>query len=423
MTLRTRKSAASYPLGMVFTRRAFLRSTASTALLAVPLGCAGIPRVPPRGRDGVVFGVTATVEDAVEAALERTGTDWLSAGDSVFLKVACNSSNMHPATTSPNAVRALVTALRARGAGRVLVGDQSGVMSVRLAANNVRHSSTRNLMTANGLLTAIEESGGEPFFFDDDPRGYDDGYVAARFPPRTGVTADVARAWPEDRPPMIARVVTEVDHIVYMPRLASHCLTGYTHGHKISVGWMRDDTRHQMHFQAGDIYEKYTELNYCTQIADRLRLVLTAVDRVLVDGGPDDGAVALPPEGSNAIVVASEHLANHDAVSVQVLHWAKDHLERGKGSAAVPFGPLAPMGNAALLALTPAVSGIPWTSDSIVPSSYLPHDYAANITSDRALSHAYALLGGAPTSIEVGLVSEAPLELVERFARARASLA
>jgi uncharacterized protein (DUF362 family) len=396
----------------MLTRRSFLKGA---ALLAAPLGCAGIPRVPPRGRDGVVFGVTPSIEEGVERALERTGTDWLSAGDSVFVKVACNSRNAHPATTSPDAVRAMVRALFARGAGRVLVGDQSGVMSVRLAANNVRHSSTRNLMEGNGLLRAIEESGAEPFFFDDDPRGYDGGYVAASLPS--------PRAWPAERPPMIARIVTEVDHIVYLPRLASHCLTGYTHGHKISVGWMRDDTRHQMHFQAGDIYEKYTELNYCTQIADRLRLVLTAVDRVLVDGGPDDGAVALPPEGSGAIVVASEHLANHDAVSVQVLHWAKDHLERGKGSAAVPFGPLAPMGNAALLALTPAVSGIPWTSDSIVPSSYLPHDYAAHANSDRALAHAYALLGGAPTSIEVGLVSDAPIALVERLERARAQLA
>jgi uncharacterized protein (DUF362 family) len=400
----------------MLTRRAFMKSA---AVLAAPLGCAGVPRVPPRGRDGVVFGVTSTVDDGVQAALERTGTDWLSAGDSVFVKVACNSANMHPATTSPDAVRSIVRALFERGAGRVLVGDQSGVMSVRLAKGNTRHSSTRNLMTSNGLLRAIEDSGAEPWFFDDDARGYDDGYVAARMPARDGVSS----AWPEDRPPMIARIVTEVDHIVYLPRLASHCLTGYTHGHKLSVGWMRDDTRHQMHFQAGDIYEKYTELNYCTEIAQRLRLTLTAVDRVLVDGGPDDGAVALPPEGTGAIVVASEHLANHDAVSVQVLHWAKDHLARGKGSAAVPFGPLAPMGNAALLALTPAVSGIPWTSDSIVPSSYLPHDYAASLTSDRALSHAYALLGGAPSSIEVGLVSDAPVELVERFERARAAVA
>ena len=42
---------------------------------------------------------------------------------------------------------------------------------------------------------------------------------------------------------MIARAITEVDHLVYLPRLSSHVLTGYTHGHKIAVGWLRDDPR------------------------------------------------------------------------------------------------------------------------------------------------------------------------------------
>lgn len=395
----------------VLTRRGFLGR-----LLAAPLGCgcAGLPVVEPRGRDGVVLGLTASVADGVSRALERLGLDWLTPGDSVFVKLACNSGNLHPAVTSPDAVRATVRALRDAGAGRVLVGDQSGVMSVRLAKGNARHSSTRNLMERNGLLAAIEESGGEPFFFDDDPRGFEDGYVAARLPSSSS-------AWPQDRAPMIARVVEEVDHIVYLPRIASHCLTGYTHGHKLSVGWMRDDTRHQMHFQAGDIYEKYTELNYCAQIASRLRLVLTAVDHVLVDGGPDDGAVAL----HDGLVVASEHLANHDAISVQVLHWARDHLPRGRGSPSVPFGPLAPMSNVGLLTIAPLATGIPWTSDSVVPSSYAPHDYAAGIASDRALTRAYEMLGGVPSAIEVGLVGDdaPPEELLARLERSRAAFA
>jgi uncharacterized protein (DUF362 family) len=300
-------------------------------------------------------------------------------------------------------------ALLERGAGRVLVGDQSGVMSVRRAAGDQRFSSTRALMEGNGLLDAIVEGGGEPHFFDD--RGFDDGYVEATLPAS-------ASAW--RTPPMIARVITEVDHIVYLPRLAAHALTGYTHGHKLAVGWMRDDTRHAMHFDASTIYEKYSELNYAAEIHARLRLVLTAVDHVLVEGGPDDGAQA---RCTPAIVLASEHLANHDAVSVPVLGWAREQLPRGPGSALLPFGPWASAANSGLLAMVGPTTQIPWTSDSHGPTSYLPHDFDAGVASDRALMRAYQLLGGVPRAIDVEVLGAGiPETLARRMERTPAVL-
>jgi hypothetical protein len=279
-------------------------------------------------------------------------------------------------------------------------------MSVRLAPGNQRHSSTKNLMQQNGLLEAIKDGGGEPHFFDD--ADFDHGYVEADLPPNSSWSA----------PPMIARVVTEVDHIVYLPRLAAHCLTGYTHGHKLSVGWMRDDTRHQMHFDAGTLYEKYTEVSYCEQIRSRLRLVLTAVERVMVEGGPDDGGEAL---ADPAIVLASEHLATHDAIAVQVLAWARAHLPREGGDAAVPFGPWAGMSNAGLLVATPAQSGIPWTSVGAWPSSYLPHDFESGVWSDRCLLRAYEILGGVPSGIALTVLDDdVPETLGRRLHRAQA---
>lgn len=387
------------------TRRDFLRHVGAGALLA-PLGCAGLPIVDASTADSdrVVLGLHATsAEDAVALTLERVDMSWLVPGDSVFVKVACNSGNTHPAVTSPSAVRAMCRALFDRGAGRVMVGDQSGVMSVRLAAGERRHSSTRILMEGNGLLRAIEESGAEARFFDDD--GFDAGYVEATMP--------ALSSW--RTPPMIARAITEVDHVVYLPRLASHVLTGYTHGHKLAVGWLRDDARHAMHFEAADLYEKYTEVNYCEQLRSRLRLVVTVAEQVLVEGGPDSGTRAI---AETPIVLASAHLANHDAVSVALLWWAQRHLPRAGGNAAVPFGPWAPMGNAALLALVEPQTGIPWTSKSGLPSTYFAHDYAAGVTSDRALSRAYEILGGVPRGIEVELVGAAPqASLMDKLAR------
>lgn len=368
------------------TRRNLLKA----AVGAVPLGCAGLPVVDERERDGLSLSLSLDIDAGIRAALDHHGTAWLSRADSVFVKVACNSPATHPSVTSPLAVASLCRALFERGAGRVLVGDQSGVMSVRLAAGEARFNSTRTVMDSNGLLAAIVASGAQPHFFDDD--GFDAGYVQARMP----IGAD---AW--SQAPHIARIVTSVDHIIYLPRLAAHCLTGYTHGHKLAVGWLRDDARHAMHFDAGTLYEKYTEVNYCDQIQQRLRLVLTAVDRVLVDGGPDDGAIA---SAQPAIVLAGPHLANHDAVSVALLTWAQRELPRSGGRAALGFGPWAFATNAGLLASVGSATGIPWTSSAAWPSTYLPHDFAAGVWSDRALLRAYALLGGVPRRIAVAVL-------------------
>src|SRR5262249_61447245 len=92
-------------------------------------------------RDAVLLGlysrdVVPDARAAVRDLCSRLDWSWLSRGDTVFVKLASNSSLPHPAATSPNAVRAVVEQLRDRGAGRVLVGDQSGVGYVRLAEAN-----------------------------------------------------------------------------------------------------------------------------------------------------------------------------------------------------------------------------------------------------------------------------------------------
>jgi uncharacterized protein (DUF362 family) len=386
------------------TRRDFLHRAglAAGGLLVAPFGvsCAGVPVVDAGDptREGVTLGLfradsLARPEDAVVNVLDGLDLDWLGAGDSVFVKLAMNSAHSHPAVTSPAAVRGLCETLFARGAGRVLVGDQSGAVSVRLARGEQRFSSTENVARANGLLDAIEASGAEPHFFDD--QGFEDGYVEARF--------GFESSW--SRTPHIARVVTEVDHVVYLPRISSHALTGYTHGHKIAVGFLRDDARFDMHHDAGRIYEKYTEINYCEQIESKLRLVLTLAESVLIEGGPDVGVIA---HADPRIVIASPHLANHDAIAVAMLTWAREHLPK-EAAAGVPHGPWASTTNLALRPVVESRSGIPWDAEGVgLPSMYLPHDWAAGVQADHALRRGYELIGGVPRAIPVTLVGERP---------------
>lgn len=411
---------------MATNRRRFLK-TASAGLLAVPFGgalsssCASVPvaTVDARASDLVALGhfpsaSLSAPEDAIQNVLDAVDMAWLTPGDSVFVKLACNSGNVHPATTSPVAVRAMVRALFDRGAGRVLVGDQSGVMQVRLRKDDDgvdrRFSSTRALLGSSGLLAAIEESGAEVHCFDE--RGFDDGYVEATLPAGS----------PWTRPVRIARVVTEVDHIVYLPRISAHILTGYTHGHKIAVGFMRDDTRHDMHHESDRIYEKFTDVNYCDEIAARFRLAVSYAEEILLEGGPDVGKIATCDP---RVVVASTHLANHDAVTAAILTWAqRAALPEARHTGGAPFGPWASLVNAGFLNAVEPSTGMPWTSGaSGITAAYEAHAFDQGVVGDRALRRAYELQGGAPSSIGVALVGDAPAETLRAHLLEKTALA
>ncbi|MCX5882184.1 MAG: DUF362 domain-containing protein, partial [Deltaproteobacteria bacterium] len=64
-----------------------------------------------------------------------------------FIKPVNNSGNPYPATTSPTAIAAMIEILREKGAGRVIVGDMSGVEYVRFSPTSIS-GSTR----ADGLF-------------------------------------------------------------------------------------------------------------------------------------------------------------------------------------------------------------------------------------------------------------------------------
>jgi uncharacterized protein (DUF362 family) len=300
-------------------RRHFL-SLGSTAAawgaLATATGCAGPMRnapnpeflgLPASGEGRVLLGhyPTAPLQDIL-AELIPAATDlaWLKPGDSVLLKVACNSANEHPAVTSPAVVRAAIEFFQARTAGRIYVADQAGVGNVRLTPTG-RKSSTRACMQANGLAAATVGTRAMLHCFDDG--GWSD-YFAER--------ADFADHWGE--PLYLPKLLQEVDHVVYLPRLGSHALAGYTCGMKIAVGWLRDDSRKTMHQKGASFFEKIAEINHLPTLRSKLRLVLTVADKALLNIGPDFGAVA---DLGGHMAVVSTNLVDHDYLASNLLRW------------------------------------------------------------------------------------------------------
>ncbi len=263
---------------------------------------------PPAAEPGHAFlgwypeGEMDRLVERVVAAITDLG--WLGSGDSVFIKVACNSASEHPAVTSPRAVSAMVRFFQKRGAGRVLVGDQSGIEHVRLWSNG-RRGSTREAMAANGLLQAAEQSGAVVHCFDD--QGYD-GYAQP--------ADDFPNHW--DGSLRLAEVLWQVDHVVNLTRLGSHALSGMTCGAKNAVGWLRDDSRLHLHQKGHRFFEQIAEINLFSPLRDKLRFTLSLGEAALLDVGPDFGSTV---DFEGVMALGSRRLVDHDAVAAALLDW------------------------------------------------------------------------------------------------------
>lgn len=251
--------------------------------MTLPLIVNGIDRI---ASDSEVCRI---VREAFERATD--GCAWLRPGDTVLLKVSLNSPDPYPATTSPLAVRAVVEALRERGA-RVIVGDMPGVEYVLVDPQGSRRQSSRSCFERSGMA-----SGADVQFTGFEERGWNDGFFH--------FSSQAAASWPEGF--HATSLIREVDHIVALPRLSTHIHTGVTLGFKLAVGYLRADSRMAFH-QDGPFFwptkryvhgteiptdgraqhrffEKITEINLA--VADRQRLTLCLGTQAQVTFGPD----------------------------------------------------------------------------------------------------------------------------------------
>ena len=306
---------------MPWTRRQFGQTLGVSALAAgcFPAGSTGREKgVRPMFKEisravyleGLPKGSAA--EDVIRAAqrVAQAATDfsWLGKGDTVLLKPAGNSKNPYPATTSPLAVIALTRLLKEKGAGRVILADKSGVAAVHRTPDHVR-GSTRACFIANGLHQAALDAGAEVLYFEEEPF---DAYFAD--------TPPAGSHWKEGI--WIPSIVQQADHIVLLPRVSRHVLAGSTLGLKMAVGWLRDDSRLELHRDAASFYEKVAEMHYLPALQGRLRLTLSVATKALASFGPDSGTVAEPETG---LVFASESLLAHDFMSLSFLLWCREH--------------------------------------------------------------------------------------------------
>jgi uncharacterized protein (DUF362 family) len=341
------------------TRPAFSGVTELVALEAVAKGA---------GADTVVSAVKRVAEAASDFS-------WLSRRDVVFIKTAGNSGNRYPATTSPLAVQAMVSLLLEKGAGRVILGDKSGVQYVYQDDRGQR-GSTRQLFTQNGLNQAALDSGAEVHYFDE--AGYEAYFGDHTEHPRSHWKGEL----------MLPAILTRVDHVVLLPRVSRHVLAGSTLGLKAAVGWLRDDSRLELHRDARSFLEKIVEINDTNTLRQKLRLVLTVATKVQATFGPDRGFTAEPDPG---LVFASESLLAHDMTALGWLLWNRefetpaDQLSRLQDPYQTYPG-----------AMNRAFVGYIWGVGELLKSETYPTMPILSVATDPVLSWAANLWGGLP---------------------------
>ena len=370
-------------------RRDFLKGVAAVSALAAcgstdsSVAAKSFPRGRPAASDRqarvVLAGVTKGSSEAAiksvirESALAASDFSWLGKNDAVFIKPAINSGSSYPSTTSPIAIAAMVALLKEKGAGRVIVGDMSGIEHVKLSPTGLS-GSTRKLMEAAGIAKAAAAAGGELHFFEE--AGWNAFYED---------TMTTGTHWKSGL--MMPDILKEVQHIILMPRCGRHVLAGCTLGLKVAVGYWRTDTRLEYHRDAATLHEKTAEANTARTLLQKQRLVISAADKILTTFGPDTGYVYQPETG---LIIASESVVAHDMVSLAWLLENRRQIPADKQDGLVDTSPLV-----ARLANYFVVGKLGGWKPAIVSDTLIKNDLQT-IWDDRVLNHAYQIFGGVP---------------------------
>jgi len=334
------------------------------------------------------------VKQAVRCSAEAvTDFSWLSKGDAVFIKPVNNSANPYPATTSPLAVAATVELLLEKGAGRVIVGDMSGVEYLRFSPTKLKGRS-RKLMEASGMAEAVLASGAELHCFEEA------GWSAFH--------AEVPLAGSHWRHPvMMPDILNDVQHIVLMPRCGRHAVAGSTLGLKAAVGYWRHDTRLEYHHDASTLHQKTAEANTVETLRKKQRLVVTAADKILTTYGPDKGYILQPVNG---LVIASESVVAHDMVSLAWLIESRLAIPETEKNGFMDTSKLfASIANRVLVGWLGGW-GEALTSENLCKSALNA------IWDDPVLNHAYEVLGSIPEVVLESSNDSVPADLKNRLA-------
>ena len=214
-------------------------------------------------------------------------------GKDLFLKPNFNSADAPPGSTHDDTLSALVRALYGMGAGRVTVGDRSGM------------GDTQTVMQQKGIFRMADELGFEAMVFDDlNADGWE--------------TMQIERShWQKGF--AVARPVLEADGVVQTCCLKTHRFGGhFTLSLKNSVGLVAKSVPGDSYNYMGELHSSPHQRRMIAEVNAAYQPDLILLDGVeaFVDGGPDRGTRV-----DAQVVLAGTDRVAIDAVGVAILRY------------------------------------------------------------------------------------------------------
>lgn len=221
--------------------------------------------------------------EAVNRAIELAGGfDFVQPGDSVLIKPAMNSANPFPATTDPAVVSLVVELCAQKGAARVVVADKPFFLK-----------SASAVFERSGIGPAARNAGAEVVPLD-----------KAKW---SSFEHAAASHWGGDF--RVTALLSEFDHVIYLPTVRTHMIARFTMSLKNSVGVLAPLNCMLMHVSAS-LPERIAEIN----LAVRPSFYVLDGRKVFVEGGPDSGREREP-----GIVFAGNDPIACDALGLALL--------------------------------------------------------------------------------------------------------
>ena len=217
----------------------------------------------------------------------------LMKGKDLFLKPNFNSSDAPPGSTHNDTLGALVRRLQAMGAGRMTVGDRSGM------------GNTRSVMEQKDTFRMADELGFETVVFDElDASGWEMMQIAGSH-------------WQKGF--AVARPVLEADGVVQTCCLKTHRYGGhFTMSLKNSVGLAAKRVPGESHDYMGELHGSPHQRRMIAEINTAYQPDLIVLDGVeaFVDGGPAQGKRV-----EAQVILAGTDRVAIDAIGVAILRY------------------------------------------------------------------------------------------------------
>lgn len=233
------------------------------------------------------------IKESIRKAVGLIGgfSKYVSEGDVVLIKPNYNSDDPYPATSDPDALKALAELIYEAGAKKIIIGESSGIL----------WKPTKHVLEKMGVTWAVKESKSELVNFDESE------WIEKKINGKYLKSIKVPK------------IIDQVDKIIYFPCMKTHKHGRFTMSLKLSIGFIATMERMPMHMI--NLEKKIAEIN----LAFKPVLIVMDARKCFVTNGPTSGQLEEP-----GLILASNDRVAIDVEGVKILqsYNAKNKLNK-----------------------------------------------------------------------------------------------